>query len=564
MKTSSQYLYNSTVGWSLFSDVHILFLKPKKAAVPLSPLEEFVKVSGDVKTAGREEKYKTHSPAENEEESEAVKLIQFISEPLFLKALSNLSSRSQEGVSFCDLPPAWKFVIRAADPVRYHSFDELGRSPVSTSFLSAMVVMSKIEITKIETGSTNHVFRLYHPQLKKKHLLLRIYGSCDGVADRDREVLTMKYMSNCGLGPQLLCRWVWGRVEEFIEDAETCTTSMIISSPTLQRKIFEQIKEMHQLPFSEFLPQAINKYSPKGATCAKTAEEYFDKCWQSTYQLLRSTNRTDPYYFYRLDVKVMEDCCPTFLERTSLRFLRHLIGSVTDKYKTAFETFFLDEILWLQKNLRKCNVPIVFSHNDLNAGNILVKKESILTSSDKSGLYFVDYEYSDANYRAFDLGNGMCELDYSYESHFPGGFCKPLYITAQSDNLPREFPRFPQTLYECWKLGGEESKIEKKGLFFPLAFSCLSAIKNYFFAKEDCDLKEHHLREVFLGMLSSHLIYSMWSFMMGTKQSFAEKNSNSMIKSGLDFMDYGECRIKEYLLLKNWLIETNEFSFIFF
>lgn len=47
--------------------------------------------------------------------------------------------------------------------------------------------------------------------------------------------------------------------------------------------------------------------------------------------------------------------------------------------------------------------PIVYAHNDLLAGNILINLQ------DRERIYLVDFEYSGYNYRDFDIGNFFCE-----------------------------------------------------------------------------------------------------------------------------------------------------------
>ncbi len=48
-----------------------------------------------------------------------------------------------------------------------------------------------------------------------------------------------------------------------------------------------------------------------------------------------------------------------------------------------------------------CDSPVVFCHNDLLSGNVLV--------SEDNAVYLVDFEYSGWNYRGFDIGNFFCE-----------------------------------------------------------------------------------------------------------------------------------------------------------
>jgi len=57
------------------------------------------------------------------------------------------------------------------------------------------------------------------------------------------------------------------------------------------------------------------------------------------------------------------------------------------------------------------NAPVVFAHNDLLSGNLMLNDE-------EEKLYLIDFEYGSYNYRGFDIGNHFNEYagydcDYS-------------------------------------------------------------------------------------------------------------------------------------------------------
>lgn len=62
-----------------------------------------------------------------------------------------------------------------------------------------------------------------------------------------------------------------------------------------------------------------------------------------------------------------------------------------------------DEFSYLYKILEKLKSPVVFCHNDLLLGNV------IYTENLKK-VTFIDYEYADYNYQAFDIGNHFAEF----------------------------------------------------------------------------------------------------------------------------------------------------------
>lgn len=71
-------------------------------------------------------------------------------------------------------------------------------------------------------------------------------------------------------------------------------------------------------------------------------------------------------------------------------------------------------------------------------------------------------------------------------------------------------------------------------------------------------LTRDQLTEVFLGMLASHLTWALWSFVLGCNPDSCTNNTDTddnfaKGSSGLDYIQYGNCRLREYFLLKDWL-----------
>ncbi|XP_046299572.1 choline/ethanolamine kinase isoform X3 [Marmota monax] len=69
-----------------------------------------------------------------------------------------------------------------------------------------------------------------------------------------------------------------------------------------------------------------------------------------------------------------------------------------------------DEMANLRKLLDSTPSPVVFCHNDIQEGNILLLSEP----ENADSLMLVDFEYSSYNYRGFDIGNHFCEWVYDY------------------------------------------------------------------------------------------------------------------------------------------------------
>ena len=57
----------------------------------------------------------------------------------------------------------------------------------------------------------------------------------------------------------------------------------------------------------------------------------------------------------------------------------------------------------LKRELSALGSPVVFCHNDLLLANVIY-------NSKKKTVTFIDYEYSNVNYQAFDIGNHFAEF----------------------------------------------------------------------------------------------------------------------------------------------------------
>lgn len=63
-----------------------------------------------------------------------------------------------------------------------------------------------------------------------------------------------------------------------------------------------------------------------------------------------------------------------------------------------------------RKHLTTLKSPVVFCHNDLQEGNILLRE----SESGCRSLCLIDYEYCAYNYRGFDIANHFIEWIYNY------------------------------------------------------------------------------------------------------------------------------------------------------
>ncbi|XP_042899159.1 choline/ethanolamine kinase [Parasteatoda tepidariorum] len=81
---------------------------------------------------------------------------------------------------------------------------------------------------------------------------------------------------------------------------------------------------------------------------------------------------------------------------------------------------FRNEVSWITKEMEKSTSPIVFCHNDLQGGNILLREDS--ANKMEPNLMFIDFEFGAYNYRSFDIANHFCEWTYDYNTPDPPYF----------------------------------------------------------------------------------------------------------------------------------------------
>ncbi|XP_017034923.1 ethanolamine kinase [Drosophila kikkawai] len=199
-------------------------------------------------------------------------------------------------------------------------------------------------------------------------VLVRIYGNkTDLLIDRKAETQNFLLLHTYGLAPSLYATFKNGLVYEYVPGTTLNTDSVLC--PEIWPLVARRMAEMHR---------KVKKHGESSAT------KPMPMIWKKTQ---------------------------SFLDLVPERF------SDAEKHKRVKGTFLpisrlRDEFNKLYKYLEALDSPIVFSHNDLLLGNVVYTK-SLNTVN------FIDYEYADYNFQAFDIGNhfaemcGVDEVDYS-------------------------------------------------------------------------------------------------------------------------------------------------------
>jgi thiamine kinase-like enzyme len=200
----------------------------------------------------------------------------------------------------------------------------------------------------------------------------------------------------------------------------------------------------------------------------------------------------------------------------------------------------------------------VFSHNDLNPGNILMKRDvdqvreqaqaqsaqstQMEAKQEADGyprteaddtIMLLDFEYSGYNYRGYDLGNYMCESYLAYGGPYPG------YIISPDTLFPsKKFIRRFAEAYTERALQLSQSDLTQQS-----QLNTTQTIDLNDKSTEESEVKSAMISavesEAYDFMLASHLLWSFWSIRMA---------DTSNIEFG--YLEYALSRMKEYYRLK--------------
>lgn len=223
---------------------------------------------------------------------------------------------------------------------------------------------SDVSMKRLGAAMTNTVYILSNERAaaeEPQKLLLRVYGEgVENILNREEELAWFSKLSDLGIGPKLIATFQNGRLEEYI-DSITLT------------------------------PQLIRDTSVSAAIAASMAR-------------FHKTVERDPEQVHR---PIMWNRLESWKDLASVAFAFLHSASpspATERLHSlgVFDSDFQEQLVHLSHRLIELKSPIVFSHNDLQHGNIL------LTRADNQ-IVLIDYEYGGINYAAFDIANHFCE-----------------------------------------------------------------------------------------------------------------------------------------------------------
>ncbi|XP_023590279.1 choline/ethanolamine kinase isoform X1 [Trichechus manatus latirostris] len=330
-------------------------------------------------------------------------------------------------------------------------------------------------------GLSNLLFRCSLPEHLPSHgeepreVLLRLYGAIlQGVDSLVLESVMFAILAERSLGPQLYGVFPEGRLEQYIPPFPSCPSPLttLIGSWVQSRPLKTQ--ELREPVLSAAIATKMAQFH--GMEMPFTKEPHW---------LFGTMERY---------LKQIQDLPPTGLPQLNL-----------------LEVYSLkDEMDNLRKLLDSTPSPVVFCHNDIQEGNILLLSEP----ENADNLMLVDFEYSSYNYRGFDIGNHFCEWVYDYtHEEWP-------FYTAR----PADYPTRGQQLHFIRHYLAEIRKDKTPS------------------PEEQRKLEEDLLVEVNRYALASHFFWGLWSIL---------QSSMSTIEFG--YLEYAQSRFQFYFQQKRQL-----------
>ncbi|XP_027450102.1 choline/ethanolamine kinase isoform X1 [Zalophus californianus] len=353
----------------------------------------------------------------------------------------------------------------------------------------------ELRVDPVSGGLSNLLFRCslpdYLPSVGKepREVLLRLYGAIlQGVDSLVLESVMFAILAERSLGPQLYGVFPEGRLEQYIPVRAQ-------PGPDLP----EALPAPNPSPPFQCLPSCPLPQSRPLKTC------------ELREPVLSAEIATKMARFHGMEMPFTKE--PHWLFGTMERYLKQIqdLPPTGLPQMNLLETYSLkDEMGNLRKLLDSTPSPVVFCHNDVQEGNILLLSEP----EDTDRLMLVDFEYSSYNYRGFDIGNHFCEWVYDY-THEEWPFYK-----AQ----PADYPTRGQQLRFIRHYLAEVRKGETIS------------------QEEQRKLEEDLLVEANRYALASHFFWGLWSILQA---------SMSTIEFG--YLEYAQSRFQFYFQQKGQL-----------
>uniref|UniRef100_A0A7N8X1M1 ethanolamine kinase n=1 Tax=Mastacembelus armatus TaxID=205130 RepID=A0A7N8X1M1_9TELE len=229
-----------------------------------------------------------------------------------------------------------------------------------------------IQMKTFTEGITNQLIGCFVGSVQEPGcVLVRLYGRMTELfVNRDREVEMFQVLHSHDCGPKIYCTFQNGICYEFVRG--TVLEDKLLRQPSIYRLIAAEMGRIHSIQ-----PKRGRPVEPL--------------LWAKMSQFLTLVQ--------------------THVNSSSAEQERKRSDGKTTGFHLNFETLSM-EMESLKRHLSQIDSPTVLCHNDLLTKNIIYNHKEGMVK-------FIDYEYADYNYQAFDIGNhfnefaGVNDVNYS-------------------------------------------------------------------------------------------------------------------------------------------------------
>ncbi|KAM4671071.1 choline/ethanolamine kinase isoform 4-T4 [Amazona ochrocephala] len=234
-----------------------------------------------------------------------------------------------------------------------------------------LIAPDEFGIEPVSGGLSNLLYKCWLPERVRsvrdepRAVLLRVYGAIlQGLDSLVLQSVMFAVLAERALGPRLFGVFPEGRLEQYIPSQRLRTEDL--RDPDISGEIAVKMSRFHRM---------VMPFNKEPKWLFGTMEWYLEQISELSFPQEEQRKKLSQLKKYDLEAE--------------MRSLRDLLESTPS--------------------------PVVFCHNDVQEGNILLLAEREASSSDK--LMLIDFEYSSYNYRGFDIGNHFCEWTYDYTHH---------------------------------------------------------------------------------------------------------------------------------------------------
>lgn len=276
-----------------------------------------------------------------------------------------------------------------------------------------------LTVNRISGALTNSIYKLeYHDEAQNIHLpalLLRVYGkNVDELIDRDNELAILVKLSQKRIGPRLLGIFSNGRFEQFLDGFVTLNKEQI-RDKVLSQMLGRRMKDLHykiELDSHDFTAEP---------TCWKLIEKWL-RIFETELLPGYLQANYDPKNVFVVEFSKFKEYVAKYKEW------------LFNKYGTEH---FLSNYKFCHNDTQYGNLLL---HESFNPEDVLIESLSIdgeVASSHKkdANLVVIDFEYSGANFPAFDIVNHFSEWMSDYHDPEKSYFIHNKNFPTKSEQL---------------------------------------------------------------------------------------------------------------------------------